>query len=329
MDVGNLSSLISALRAESGYASITPESLGSLLQKIVDVLSTASLQSDMQQLQSWKNVLQRLEFVCYSIVPGTSDKNNIFLSEKRVNLANGNSYTVPDSLSIPMATTTTAGAMSSRHVRDIDAMKSLIAENASSLESLSSLVSSIIVSPSQKNGTTFIACDTKDDMLFVSGARSLVNAGYVPYIFRYTVKRNRVTDPLHVKKHVRGPKRKGWHMFYDDMYVKVKMADESLLFNYIHKPGELSTIYSCSAFNLVEVNPVFDDVENIIALNVGFGKKTIDAVNGRRFKFGVGFAPKQAGDGFDFTTLKTNIAPFYVHVGTDLEKEHYVVNFSI
>ena len=42
MAVENLTSLISALRSETANASITPERLGSLLQKIVDAIKTTS-----------------------------------------------------------------------------------------------------------------------------------------------------------------------------------------------------------------------------------------------------------------------------------------------
>lgn len=42
MDISNQTSLINALRAESQEDSITPEALGALLQRIVDVLGDAA-----------------------------------------------------------------------------------------------------------------------------------------------------------------------------------------------------------------------------------------------------------------------------------------------
>ena len=49
MDISNLTSLINALRAETQEDSITPESLGALLQRIVDVLGDAASDFTMQQ----------------------------------------------------------------------------------------------------------------------------------------------------------------------------------------------------------------------------------------------------------------------------------------
>ena len=56
MDISNLTSLINALRAETQEDSITPESLGALLQKIVDVLGSAASNLTVQQLVQWQQV---------------------------------------------------------------------------------------------------------------------------------------------------------------------------------------------------------------------------------------------------------------------------------
>lgn len=56
MDISNLTSLINALRAETQEDSITPESLGALLQRIVDVLGDAASDFTVQQLVQWQRI---------------------------------------------------------------------------------------------------------------------------------------------------------------------------------------------------------------------------------------------------------------------------------
>ena len=51
VDTTSLNSLIKALRAETTKGSINPERLGSLLQKIADVLATSASMSDIEEAE--------------------------------------------------------------------------------------------------------------------------------------------------------------------------------------------------------------------------------------------------------------------------------------
>ena len=64
-------------------------------------------------------------------------------------------------------------------------------------------------------------------------------------------------------------------------------------------------------------------------MKVGYGKRTIQAINGRRFKFGIAFANGVWAHGFDYSSLVTNIAPFYVNVHPYDDLSTYDVCFSI
>ena len=57
MDITTLTSLINTFRAETKQDSITPDSLGQLLQRIVNVLGQASETSAVQQITQWKNAI--------------------------------------------------------------------------------------------------------------------------------------------------------------------------------------------------------------------------------------------------------------------------------
>ena len=67
IDTNQLSALISAFRVETEKESISPETVGKLLQDIVDLLATASTDAERQILDDWKtmsnNLLQNYVFL--------------------------------------------------------------------------------------------------------------------------------------------------------------------------------------------------------------------------------------------------------------------------
>ena len=368
MDVQNLSSLISALRAETSAAALTPESIGALLQKIVDVLALAAEQTDLALVEQWKSLLQNIGFVNVGIAPGSADGNNVFLSEKRLSLSNGSTYREQDSVLLQQASTARAGIMGAQHVKDINALKSAVGEFAPELERLSSVLSSLVVgvkidgytsykfsngfvpngSPSDsiyihvffKNNTVssslvyhkkeiwHLNCYTSDGVLYINNGTELLNSGYVPYLFRYTLKRNRLKDPDGVKKYIRGPKKRGWHVFHSHNIIRVSPYNNSVSFDFINDKGELGGFYKTHPVNLVRVRMKYKD-NKLFSMKVGYGKRTIQAINGRRFKFGIAFANGVWAHGFDYSSLVTNIAPFYVNVHPYDDLSTYDVCFSI
>lgn len=315
MDVTNLTSLVTALRAETAYAAITPESLGGLLQKIVDAIGKTSSDDDMKVVQNWKAALQQITHVITSAEQGTADRNNIYLTATLASLATGATGVSTDAILIRQATTERAGAMRAQQVIDLNTCKSDIKNLQSGVTALEKKVENLPTSGSSSSSATAyrIVTDVRDDVLYIRGANKLIAAGYKPFIFRYSVKRNRHTNKQ-TGQHFRGPKRRGWHMFYGEKAAKVN-SDESIGFANMDYNGKPTSNYGTSVWNIFSLACHYDeDTGDTDKIKVGWGKKTIDATKGRRFKMGIAFAPQQKKQGFDNGTLVTNIAEFHALV---------------
>ena len=89
MDNSTLTSLINTFRAESKQDSITPDSLGQLLQRIANLLGQASETSAVQQITQWKNAVTSIGAVLTSLALGSDDRNNIYMNVGSVNVATG------------------------------------------------------------------------------------------------------------------------------------------------------------------------------------------------------------------------------------------------
>ena len=124
MDITSITSLISTFRAETHEEAITPESLGALLQKIADALGTASLQTDVAALQSWRTGLAKIGNVLTALSVGSDDRNNVYLSFAKTSLTSAASQMMNDGIVIRQATTERAGAMRAQQVQDLNKCKS-------------------------------------------------------------------------------------------------------------------------------------------------------------------------------------------------------------
>ena len=63
IDTTQLTNLISAFRVETEKESISPETVGSLLQNITDLLANASSSTEQQIFENWKAILSQLHLV--------------------------------------------------------------------------------------------------------------------------------------------------------------------------------------------------------------------------------------------------------------------------
>ena len=61
IDVNQLTELISAFRVETEKESISPETVGKLLQDIVDLLANESTDAERQILDDWKHCASRAQ----------------------------------------------------------------------------------------------------------------------------------------------------------------------------------------------------------------------------------------------------------------------------
>lgn len=118
MDITTLTSLINTFRAETKQDSITPDSLGQLLQKIVNVLEQASDTATLQLIVQWKNLITAIGSVLKSISLGSDDRNNVYLNIESINTTNGMGQV--SIFTIRQATTERAGAMRAQQVTDLN-----------------------------------------------------------------------------------------------------------------------------------------------------------------------------------------------------------------
>lgn len=150
IDITNLTSLITAFRQETEQSSISPETLGSLLQKIADELGNASTDQEILQLTAIKENLQALGAFLYDIVQGPEDRNNILVNVTRFNPISGTKSAVSGQTFIKQATTARAGAMRAQHVDDlytakknISALQTTAEEHQTSIDSINTHITEI------------------------------------------------------------------------------------------------------------------------------------------------------------------------------------------
>lgn len=221
----------------------------------------------------------------------------------------------------------------------ITALRSETAAGAITPESLGSLLQKIVdaipTTGGLKNALPVeprykITAEVEDEMLYIRGdLEKILEAGYLPYLFRWSIKHNRLRNKY--TRMVRySPNRKGWHPFF--RYGKIKIGLDGMV-----------TIYKseCGQIDYSEQGPVADllferyhyeyheDSRFPYRVNAPFGRRMVDCYYGHRFKFGIGFAPAQTGVTFDFSTLVTNIAQFHVYVVYDYGDEEAHAHYCL
>ena len=118
IDTKSLTQLITEFRAYQAKDSITPENLGHILQRIVDLLSTAGTAETVEQLQTLLNALKTNGNVVTNVRQGSFDRNHIYAIMDFINLTTGESGQ-SSGLFIQQATTEHAEAMRAQQVTDL------------------------------------------------------------------------------------------------------------------------------------------------------------------------------------------------------------------
>lgn len=130
LDISSISSLISEFRALHSKDSVSPESLGYIMQRILDAVAEASDPENQNELAEIRALLDKLGkagtvIKDLNVSPGVSD---IQFSPVRVNLASGTTTYAVREVFIPHASQNTAGVMSAKDVTDLAALKAGLAE---------------------------------------------------------------------------------------------------------------------------------------------------------------------------------------------------------
>ena len=182
MDISSLTNLITTFRNETQEESISPEVLGALLQRIVDVIANTAQQSDVASLAAWRTALQNLGSMLNSISIGSDDRNSVFLSLTKSDLKTNKSQVLTNSISIRQATTERAGVMRAQQVQDLNKCKtdiSAVSKDITSLQiSLSDLEKSItsvqLSITSIRRGTSTMDISIKQLQTDISSLKSAI-----------------------------------------------------------------------------------------------------------------------------------------------------------
>lgn len=166
--------------------------------------------------------------------------------------------------------------------------------------------------------------------LYVRGAKTLVAAGYTPYLFRYTKKRNRI-NVGNVKRH--GPVRKGWNVLGKADTVSIGDNEQVLIdASVIDRTYDGDQQYRHEARYFVK-----DAADKNGSRHASFGKIRImvSEKQGKvmvprkvRLQYGIAFSSAKADNRklLDKASLVTPIIPF--HVSTRIKEGSYTWIFE-
>ena len=317
IDVKSLTQIISDFRKLQSKDSVSPESLGAILQRIADLLATAGTSDTVTAIQTLLNGFKAAGQAVCSIEQGAADRNNILANIRAVDLGNGSIATASNNLFIKQATTERAGAMRAQQVVDLNNARNRIAEILPLLEKIQAKLGMTDGTKGLYN-TAQISVAVVNGTLRIYGAQQLIADGYVPYLFRHTRKRNQWGDKLVIeaggatKKYC--DKRKGWNLYGSVHSVKISGSFST------NSKTDQSTVavgYSTSPDALVTVHIRRDGTPSI-----GWGRSTISMLDPKnpnkhrmiRLRFAVGLAKKMLPGRSLITTanLASSLAEFSI-----------------
>lgn len=298
IDVKSITQLISEFRKLQTKDSITPESLGYILQRLADLLATAGTSETINSIQKLLDGFKAAGQAITALSQGQSDRNHIYANKSTVNLATG-AVTSSSGIFIQQATTERAGAMRAQQVTDLNNARRAITE-----------IEKILVTVQAKLGMTEgnkglynnaqISVAVVNGQLKIYGAQQLMADGYVPYLFRLTRKRNQWDDKVALeagasrKKYC--DKRKGWNL-YGSVYT-VQITGTTITFSTNAKShlSEKAIAYSPLPDTLVSHHTRKDGTPTF-----GWGRSSVKLIDRKsstkkhrmiRLRFAIGFAKK-------------------------------------
>lgn len=327
IDTKSLTQIITQFRKLQTKDSITPESLGYILQRIADLLATAGTSETQAILGNWYNTLSKVDHIAVcKLQQGSADRNFVRLSNTFIDLLTGAQMTNENATIINMATTERAGVMKAQQVVDLNNARHAIADILKLLDAIQAKLGMTEGSKGLYN-TAQISCVVEDGELHVLGAQQLIADGYVPYIFRPVRKRNPFKDKtasaeeLASKKYC--PTKKGWGVF-GSMYA-VKVVGTRVTFS--TGPHNLLCIKNQPGYSGSPENFVSSHTDKNGNKTFGWGRSSVHLVDANlakttskkkermiRLRFGIGFA-KPIYPGRAAVTpanLASSLAEFYV-----------------
>ena len=147
INISTISKLISDFRVLSQKDSISPESLGVLLQRLADLINSAASDEEYKAIyDAFQNFVANIAAVptaLYKLEQGSADRNDVLMNITTSHLINGITMTLKDAVFIRQATTERAGAMRAQQVTDLNSTRTGLAALQKSHTELASKVSSL------------------------------------------------------------------------------------------------------------------------------------------------------------------------------------------
>ena len=144
INTSTITQLISDFRALSQKDSVSPESLGVLLQRLADLINSAASDADYKAIydafQKFVANIAAVPTALYRLEQGSADRNDILMNVTTSHLINGVTMTLKDALFIRQATTERAGAMRAQQVADLNNTRTGLASLQKTVSSLSDVV---------------------------------------------------------------------------------------------------------------------------------------------------------------------------------------------
>ena len=167
IDVKSISQLISEFRKLQTKDSITPESLGYILQRLADLLATAGTSETVANIQKLLDGFKAAGQAITALSQGQSDRNHIYANKTTVNLATG-AVASSAGIFIQQATTERAGAMRAQQVTDLNNARRAVAEIEKILETVQvklGMTDDMI----RRGLLTFVSTDKRQNIYDVGG----------------------------------------------------------------------------------------------------------------------------------------------------------------
>ena len=298
IDVKSITQLISEFRKLQTKDSITPESLGYILQRLADLLATAGTSETITKIQELLEGFKLAGSAVVSIKQSTPDRNHIYAHQVLLNLERGTTYD-KNEIFIQQATTERAGAMRAQQVIDLNNARKAVAEIEKILEVVQAKLGLTAGNKGLYNNAQ-ISVAVVNGQLKIYGAQQLMADGYVPYLFRLTRKRNQLGDKVALEAGAKPKKdcdkRKGWNL-YGSVYT-VQITGTTLTFSTNGKSHlcEKAIAYSPLPDTLVSHHTRKDGTPTF-----GWGRSSVKLIDRKsstkkhrmiRLRFAIGFAKK-------------------------------------
>lgn len=297
IDTKSLTQIITEFRALQTKDAVSPESLGYILQRIVDLLSTAGTSETVASIQKLLDGFKAAGQAITALSQGQSDRNHIYANKSTVNLATG-AVTSTSGIFIQQATTERAGAMRAQQVIDLNNARRAVAEIEKILDVVQAKLGMTAGNKGLYNNAQ-ISVAVVNGQLQIFGAQQLIADGYVPYLFRLTRKRNQWNDKVALeagasrKKYC--DKRKGWNLYGSVYTVHIDGTTLSFSTNGKSNLSEKAIGYSSLPGTLVSLHTRKDGTPTF-----GWGRSVVSLLDPKnpkkhrmiRLRFAIGFAKK-------------------------------------